>query len=152
MCLHRWILPVALLVSLSPMSFAQTSDWAIVKQLVPRQKVKVDTTDGKSQVGNVQSITDDGLRIGKDQLVQKQDVQRVQLWSPGHHGRNALIGLGIGAGAGLALGAASCGGKDALFGRGVCIAVGAPVFGGAGAAIGALLPSHGGWHEVYRSK
>lgn len=151
MSFPRWILLFAMLVCLSQMCFAQTSDWAIVNQLVSSQKVKVQTTDGKSHVGKVQSVTDDSIVVGKNQSIQKQDVQQVLLWSPGHHGRNALIGLGVGAGVGLALGA-SCSEKNSFVSRGQCMAVGAPFFGGVGAGIGALLPSHGKWLEVYRSK
>ena len=152
MCVRRWSVLLVLLVLWSPISFAQASDWAIVMNLVPGQKVKVATRDGKSYVGKVQSITDDELRIGKDQELSKQDVQRVQLWSSGHHGRNALIGLGVGAGTGAIFGAASCGGTDAWFTRGECAAVSAPFFGGLGAAIGALVPSHGKWREVFLAK
>jgi hypothetical protein len=150
MCLRRWILLFGIVGSLCQMSFAQTSDWAIVKQLLPGQKVKVETVDGKSHVGKVQSITDDAIELGK-QLFQKQDVRQVQLWSPGHHGRNALIGLGIGAGVGLGFGA-SCNERNSFTSKGACMAVGAPFFGGIGAGIGALLPSNGSWHQAYRSQ
>ena len=152
MCLHRWTLFVAMLVSLSSMSFAQTSDWAILRQLAAGQKVQVETIEGKSYVGKIKSVTDDELRIGKNQSVQKQDVHRVRLWSSGHHGRNSLIGVGVGAGAGLVFGAASCGGENAWFSRGQCAAVTAPLFGGIGAVIGALLPSRGKWQDVYQTK
>jgi hypothetical protein len=149
---RRWTLFVAMLVSLSPMSFAQTSDWAIIRQLTPGQKVQVETAAGKSYVGQVESITDEELRVGKNQLILKQDVKRVRLWSAGHHGRNTLIGLGVGAGTGVVFGVASCGGKDAWFSRGECAAVSAPLFGGLGAAIGALMPSRGRWQDVYETK
>ena len=152
MYVRRWSLLLTVLISLSKISYAQSTDWAIVMNLVPGQKVQVGTKDGKSYVGKVQSITDDELRIGKDQSLAKQDVQRVRLWSSGHHGRNALIGLGVGAGTGAIFGAASCGGNDAWFSRGQCVAVSAPLFGGLGAAIGALVPSHGKWREVYEVK
>ena len=149
---RRWNLFVAMLVSLSPISFAQTSDWAIMRQLTPGQKVQVGTVAGKSYVGKVESITDEELRVGKNQPILKQDVKRVRLWSSGHHGRNALIGLGVGAGTGVVFGAASCGGKDAWFSRGECAAVSAPLFGGLGAAMGALMPSRGRWQDVYEMK
>lgn len=152
MSLRRWSVFVALLVSLSPKSFAQSSDWGVVKYLAAGQKVEVKTTDGKTYVGKVQSITDDDLRIGKSELIQKRDVERVRLRSSGHHGRNALIGLGVGAGIGAVFGAGSCGGKDAWFSRGECAAVTAPLFGGLGAGIGALLPSRGKWQDVYQRK
>jgi hypothetical protein len=155
MSLRRWILPIAVFVALSQVSFAQTNDWATVKLLLPSQKVKVMTADGKSYAGSIQSVTDDSIRIGKNQLIQKQDVRQILLRTPGHRGRNALIGAGIGAAVGLGVGAATGCGKNGnwcFVSRGEAIAVLTPFFGGAGAGIGALLPSHGGWHEVYRSK
>jgi hypothetical protein len=151
MCLRRWIIPIAILVSLSRIALAQSSDWAIVKQLLPGQKVDVDTADGKSYVGKVQSVTDDAIRIGKNRLLQKQDVLQVLLLSPGHRGRNTLIGLGVGAGLGVAVGM-SCTGTGGIIdpNKKVCVAMFAPVFGGIGAGIGFLLPSHARWHEIYR--
>jgi hypothetical protein len=154
MCLHRWILPVAVFVALSQLSFAQTSDWAVVSHLSSAQKVKVETADGKSHVGSIQSVTDDAIRIGKNQLIQKQDVRHVLLMGPNHRGRNALIGLGVAAGIGLAS-ALSCTGKGGLLNppsKGECAVVLVPFFGAMGAGIGALLPSRGDWQEVYRSK
>jgi hypothetical protein len=135
---------------LSQASPAQTSEWAVLRQLLPGQKVKVETSDGKSHVGAVRSVSDDSIQIGKTEVIERADVQRVLLWSPGHHGRNALIGLAVGAGFGVAAGA-SCG-NDAIVSKGQCMAVGAPFFGGVGAGIGALLPSRGKWHELYRSE
>lgn len=154
MSLRNWILPIAVFVALSQLSFAQTNDWATVKLLLPSQKVKVVTADGKSYAGSIQSVADDSIRIGKNQLIQKQDVRQILLRTPGHRGRNALIGAGIGAAVGLGLGAAAgCEKNDWCFvSRGEAIAVGMPFFGGVGAGVGALLPSHGGWHEVYSSK
>lgn len=148
----RWLLPLVILLFFSQLSPAQTNEWAVMKQLLPNQKVKIKAADGKSHVGKVVSVTDDAVQIGKDQPIQKQDVEQVFLWSAGHHARNALIGLGAGAGTGVVIGAASCGGKGAWFGRGQCIAVAAPLLGGLGAGLGALVPSSGKWREVYRSR
>ena len=152
MCIRRWTAFVAVLVSFSSISIAQTSEWAIVRQLALGKKVQVETADGRSHVGKVRSVTDDELRIGKGELILQRDVQRVRLRSSGHHGRNALIGLGVGAGIGVGFAAGSCGGKDAWFSRGQCAAVSAPLFGGLGAAIGALLPSRGKWLDLYQVK
>ena len=121
---HSWILAAAVCLSLSQASLAQSSNWAVVSQLAPGQKVKVDTAQGKSYAGTVQSVADDGIELGKSDLIPKPEVRRVQLWSPGHHGRNTLIGLGIGAGFGIAAGV-TCG-RDSIINRGQCIAVGAP--------------------------
>ena len=150
MRVRGWVVWVAVVAFVSPRFQAQTSEWAVVKQLTPDQRVQVQTTDGKSHAGKVKAATDDGVQIGKNELIRKQDVQRVLLWHPGHHGRNTLIGLGIGAGFGVAVGA-GCGGKGIFVSRGECMAVGAPLFGGIGAGIGALIPSRGKWNEVYRS-
>lgn len=152
MCIRCWTAFVVVLVSFSSISIAQTSEWAIVKQLAPGKKVQVETADGRSHVGKVKTVTDDELRIGRDELLQQREVQRVRLWSSGHHGRNALIGLGVGAGVGVGFGVGSCGGKDAWFTRGQCAAVSAPLFGGLGAAIGALVPSGGKWQDLYLAK
>ena len=151
MHLRRWILAIAIVLSFFQRSFAQKNDWAVMNQLLSGQRIKVETVDHKSHVGNVQLATEDAIQIGNRQLIQKQDVQRVLVWSPGRHGRNALIGLGIGAGVGAVSGA-TCNPKDSFFNQGECIAVFAPFFGGLGAGIGALLPSHGRWHEVYQRK
>ncbi len=150
MLLRRWVPLFVILFSFSVVSVAQTSDWAILRQLLPGQKVKVQSSDGKSHVGVVRSVTDDSISIGKTDIIQRPDVQQVDLWSPGHHGRNALIGLAVGAGVGVGLGA-SCG-HDSIVSTGQCMAVGAPLFGGIGAGVGALLPSHGKWREVYRTR
>lgn len=150
MRLFRFFLPLAIFAFLFQASSAQSTDWAIVQQLAPSQKVKIVTTDGKSRMGTARSITDEGIQIGKEQPIPRGDVQQILLWSPGHHGRNALVGLAIGAGIGVGFGA-SCG-KDSFVSRTGCIAVGAPLFGGVGAGIGALIPSRGQWREIYRSK
>ena len=151
MCIRRWTLFVAMLVSFSSMMRAQ-SDWAIVGQLAAGKKVQVETTDGKKYVGKLQSISEDELRVGRNPAVRRQNVLRVRLQSSGHHGRNAMIGVGVGAAVGVGFGVGSCGGKDAWFSRGQCAAVSAPLFGGIGAVIGALLPSRGKWQDLYQTK
>lgn len=142
-------IPAMLLAFVSQMAFAQTSDWAVVKQLLPGQTVKVETAGGKTRSGSVRSVSEGAIQIGNDEVVKRQEVQRILLRSPGHHYRNALIGLAIGGGFGLAVGA-SCKDNGWDPSKGVCMASGAAVFGGIGAGIGALLPSPGKWHEVYR--
>lgn len=155
MCLHRPILSIAILFVLSQLSFAQTGDWAIVKQLAPGQKVRVTTANGSASSGVVQFVSEDAIRIRKNQPSQKQDVRKIELWSPGHHGRHALIGLGVGAAAGVGIGAATgCGVHDTsnwcFVSKGEAIAILTPFFGGVGAGVGALWPSHGAWHSIYQ--
>jgi hypothetical protein len=156
MRLHRW-LAFGIFVFLSSLLCAQSNDWALVQQLAPGQKVKVVRADGKSFEGAVQSVTDDAIRIGSGLSVPKQEIQRVLLKSPGRHGRNALIGLGVGAGVGVGFGAAT--GCDVhntnswcFFSRREVMAVAAPLFGGLGAGIGALVPSGRRWREIYRNQ
>lgn len=155
MGLHRWV-ACGILVFLSPLLFAQSSDWAVVKQVSPGLQIKLVRADGKAFVGVVQSATDDAIRIGKDRSFQRQEVRSIFLRSPGHRGRNALIGLGVGAGVGVGFGAAA--GCDVHNTKSWCfvsrpeaIVVTAPLFGGLGAGIGALIPSGEKWHEVYRN-
>jgi hypothetical protein len=155
MRLYRWV-AFGIFVSMSSLLPAQSADWAVVKQLAPGQKVKLVTTEDKSLVGIVQSVSDDAIRIGKDRSVQKPDVRSVLLRSPGRRGRHALIGLGVGAGAGVGFGAATgCDVHDTnswcFFSRREVMAVAAPLFGGLGAGVAALLPAGGKWHEVYRT-
>lgn len=150
MCLRRWILPIVVFVSFSRLSFAQTNDWAVVTHLLPGLKVKLVTTDGRSHVGNVRSVTEDGIQIGKAQLIPKQHVRQVLLMSPNHRGRNALIGLGIGGGLGFAS-SMTCTGEGFDWGKSACAATFIPFMGAVGAGIGALVPSHSKWQEVYRS-
>lgn len=152
MCLCRWFLLVTFLASSSHLLLGQTSEWAVVTQLTPGQKVKVLTVDGKSYTGKVHSVSENAIQVGKSDLISRPDVRAVQIWSPGYHGRNALVGLAIGAGIGAGLGAGACGGRDAFVSRGECVAVGIPFFGGLGTGVGVLLPSSGKWHEVYRIK
>ena len=152
MRLRLRILPVALLLALSQLSFGQTHDWATVKLLLPGQNVKVVTADGKSRAGSVRSVSDDSIQLGKHSI-RKEDVRQVLLRAPGHRGRHALIGLGIGAGAGVGVGfAAPLPEHDTWDSRGQQIAFAIPLCAAIGAGIGALLPAHRRWHEVYRSE
>lgn len=155
MGLNRWV-AFGILAAFSPLLSAQSNDWAVVKQLAPGQKVKLVTAEGKSLVGAVQSVSDDTIRFGNNRSIGKQDVRSVLLRSPGHRGRHALIGLGVGAAGGVEFGAAA--GCDVhsttnwcFISRPEAIAVTAPLFGGLGAGVGALLPAGGSWREVYRN-
>ena len=148
------MLPFAIFAVLSQLGVAQTSDWSTVKLLLPGQHVKIVKVDGHSTAGFLQSVTDDGIQLGKSQFIQKQNVWQVMLRTGSHRGRNALIGAGVGAATGVGVGAASGCSKGESFcivSKPTAIAVLAPLLGGAGAGIGALLPSHG-WQMIYRSR
>lgn len=152
MGLRLRVLPIALFFALCQLSFGQTHDWATVKLLLPGQNVKVVTADGRSRAGSVRSVSEDSIQLGKHSI-RKEDVRQVLLRAPGHRGRHALIGLGIGAGAGVGLGFATpLPENDTWDSRGQEIAFAVPFCAAIGAGIGALLPAHRAWHEVYRSE
>lgn len=148
MSLRRWALSIFMFALVSQNTPAQSNDWAIVKQLVPGQHVKVQLVKGKSYRGPVKSVSDDSIQVGKDHLILKQDVRRVLLPKPNHRARHTLIGLGIGAGAGLGLGAAA----DAQNSGGWFPNLGKEFFppfcAVIGMGVGIFLPT-GGWREVY---
>jgi hypothetical protein len=107
---------------------------------------------GTSVRGFSQAAAADSLtlrtRNGQEQF-SRAEIKSVQLKGKGHHGRNALIGLGVGAAAGLAIGASAdraSAGDFANLGK----AVFTPLGGIIGAVVGVLIPS-GGWREIYRA-
>lgn len=151
MSLRRWALSIFMFVLLSQNMPAQSNDWAIVKQLVPGQDVKVQLIKGKSYRGPVQSVADDSIQVGKDHVIQKQDVRRVLLPKPNHRVRHTLIGLAVGAGTGLAVGAAADAGDKSGWFPNLGKEILPPFFGVIGMGVGMLLPT-GGWREVYAVK
>lgn len=151
MSLRRWALTIFMLVFMYQYTRAQSNDWAIVRQLVPGQNVKVQLTSGKSYRGAVKSVSDDSILVGKDHLVQKQDVRRILLPKPDHRLRNTLIGLGVGAAGGFAIGAAADAQDKSGFFPNLGKAAGPPFLGVIGLGVGALFPT-GGWREVYAIK
>lgn len=148
---RRWALTFVVFAFFYQCSAAQSNDWAIVKQILPGQEIKVQLVDGKSFRGAVQSVNDDSIQVGKNHLVQRQDVRRVLLPKPRHRTRNTLTGLAAGAGTGLVIGAvADAQDKSGWFpnlGKEVL----PPFFGVIGMGVGVLLPT-GGWREVYVTK
>lgn len=151
MSLRRLALSIFMLALLSQYIPAQSNDWAIVKQLVPGQDVKVQLVSGKSYRGAVKSVSDDSILVEKNHLVQRQDVRRVLLPKPNHRLRNTLIGLGVGAGTGLAIGAAADAQDKSGWFPNLGKAAGPPMFGIIGLGAGALLPT-GGWRAIYAIK
>lgn len=134
---------------------ADKANWDNLKQLVSGQEIMVVLKDAKSFQGKFQSVSDEALVIRLatgEQTFNRQSVLRVSSKGQGHRGRNALIGLAVGAGAGLAVGAAYSASirKEWPHNRWttVLIAPGAVV----GTVVGALLPTSGGWRDVYRAR
>lgn len=145
------------IVALSSHLCVAQSEWNVLQQLTSGEQVKVVLTDGASRRGTFQSANDSAVVIhsGKgEQMLQRDQVDRVLVKGRSHRKRNALIGAGIGAGAGLGAGAAidnDCSKTSIICTGNKGKAILTPVFGLLGAGIGALIPS-GGWREVYRSR
>jgi hypothetical protein len=148
---RRWTLTVVMFVFFSQCSLAQSNDWAIVKQILPGQEVKVQLIGGKSFRGSVKSVNDDSIQVGKHHLVLREDVHRVSLPKPNHRARNTLLGLAGGAGTGLVIGAVGDAQNKSSWFPNIGKEVLPPFFGVIGMGVGVLLPT-GGWHEVYVSK
>ena len=131
-------------------------DWIVVKALAPGSEVRVETPAGKL-TGLVQAVSDGGITLlsGKGaQTAMRSDVTRVAVKKPSHRKRNALIGLAAGAAFGLVgESVATCNPADysrSCPSQAALDTAGALVFGGMGAAVGAVIPT-GGWREIYRS-
>jgi hypothetical protein len=131
-------------------------DWSAVKALAAGSEVRVETPAGKL-TGLVQGVNDGAITLlsGKGaQTAMQSDVTRVAVKKPSRRKRNTLIGLALGASFGLVDGSASTCNSSNFNGscpsQGALDAAGALVFGGLGAAVGAVIPT-GGWREVYRS-
>ncbi len=134
---------------------ADKANWDNLKQLVRGEEIRVVLNQAKSFLGSFQSASEDALVIRLttgEQTINRPSVLRISSRGHGHRGRNALIGLAVGAGAGLAVGAAYSASirKEWPHNRWttVLIAPGAVV----GTVVGALLPTSGGWRDVYRAR
>ena len=130
-------------------------NWNDVKALAAGTSVRI-SLGSRAVSGQVQGVTDDSLAVesGKGQeMFARQEVRRVSVKKTGQRGRNTLIGLSAGAAIGVVVGVAShkdCTGFCLWYTtRGQDAGIGAVVFGGLGAAVGALLPT-GGWREIYK--
>jgi hypothetical protein len=137
---------VVLCVSLSAGMAQSRSDWQSLAQLKSNDKIQVSQKSGKPVAGLFQSWTPDGVTLD-GATIRKDDITRVERFRHSWgRGKKAAVGAAIGFGGGFALGAAT-GGCDKnsflCFGRGVAGAVVGVAGMVAGAAIGALLPTHG---------
>lgn len=150
MCVFRWALPVLMLIFGPQYSCAQSNDWALVKQILPGQQVKVVSAKGKSYRGVVQTVTDESIQLEKGHSIQKLDVRSVLFPKPEHRGRNTLVGAAVGAVGGLVLGEAADAQDQGWF-RNAGKEFATPLFAVVGLGIGALWPT-GGWREVYSNK
>ncbi len=122
--------------------------WARVEQLRPGQTIRVVCAGQRSWTGRLSAVSADTVVLdvgGTQRKVTRSEVQQVQVKS---RARSALIGLGIGAAAGVGVGYAA-GSRSGLKSSeaNTAVGLGAVLFAGGGAGIGALFP---GWKTVYQ--
>ena len=144
----------------------QLSRWENLKSLTRGQEILVVMNNVKSYRGKFESLSHDGITLQQsagEQTLPREDVLRVSCKDQSHRARNILIGAAAGAGLGLVAGLeadhvintnANCT-EGPAFGCGYppnphWALIGTPVVAGAGAAIGAVIPT-GGWRDLYRS-
>jgi hypothetical protein len=90
------------------------------------------------------------VRLGSgEQTFSRDSVLRVSTKGQSHRLRNAAIGAAVGVGVGFAAAAGSS--RNDQEAQAIGYAVIPPFAGGAGAAVGAILPT-GGWHDIYRAR
>jgi hypothetical protein len=142
-----WAIAVlALILANSPVLAAQDS-WNNLKQLREAQRIQVVDMGLRSWKGKFVHVSEESitLRTKKGEVtVERSEVYRVTDLKRSKRGRNALIGLLIGSIVGTGFVADA---EDLVpWGKAV-IAIG--FFGGPGAGVGALVPSH---PTVYRAR
>ena len=135
--MRYYILAILLLNLVSVPAMAQTDSWENLHQLQPGHKIKVVDVKFKSWSGKPVSVSDEGVTIREDRkhqeiTVERANVLRVTDLQSSKRGRNAAIGFVIGA---------VVGGTRGTEGN-AYRAVLAAAFGGMGAGVGVLVPSH----------
>jgi len=79
--------------------------WLRVTATVPRTTIRVRTFDGTTRHGLFEKGGPDELRFtvdGRETVIARLDIARVEIYTPSRRVRNLLIGAAIGVGAGLA--------------------------------------------------
>jgi hypothetical protein len=149
------------IVELTCASWAQVdkASWTNLSGLQAGQKIQVVEMNSKKHSGVFVSVSDAAIAYqdaSGEQAIQKQNVRSVKLMENKHRLRNALLVGGLGAGVGAGIGAAtfhSCASQSFCIqplGRGSLAGIGAVIGFAGGAAVGALLPSHGTIYRVSR--
>lgn len=147
--MRKGIFFIVLSLLIPGVSLAQQpkDSWENVMQVPVGQKLKVVDMKWKAWTGEFVNATEDAIivRTWKGEVaVARDDVLRVTDLGWSKRGRNALIGFAIG----TLVGTAVVAGEEDLVPWGkIVIATG--MFGGPGAAIGAVIPSH---PTIYRAK
>ena len=142
----RYLVLTVLALALVPAASSpqgRKDNWENLKQLQPGHKIRVVDTDLKSWDGSLVSVSDEAIAIREKRKQQEITVERAKVFrvtdlQRSRRGRNALIGLLIGGAIGVPIGAAKS--SDVPPSVGALIMFG--WLGGAGAAVGALVPCH----------
>ncbi len=134
-----WLLSaLAALLTPAVLGAEANSSWeTLVATLKPGRNVVVVQQSGKRAEGKVLTLTAESITVQagtQPRTIQRDEVFRVRV--AGVRERRALIGLAIGAGAGVALGA-NLGSRR----HGLSAVVFGGLFGGAGVAAGAAIPT-----------
>lgn len=127
---------------IAPLLYAQESEWNNLAQIKPGAKIQVIEQSLKSTSGKFVGFSDAALTAnvnGREVTIPRRQVYRVSVVGKNRK-RNVLLGLAFGAGVGLGVGFALKN-NVATSERPALIAGLTPVYAGAGAGIGALLPS-----------
>ncbi|MBI1983531.1 MAG: hypothetical protein HYS61_04970 [Acidobacteria bacterium] len=143
-----------LLLLVPGLAAAQSSQesWENLKQLAPGEDVRIVLNDAKSYGAKFESVNDEAITVRLvtgEQTFSRENVLRVSTKGRSRRLRNALIGAGVGVGLGFV--GAAAGNRNDPEARAIAYVLAPPVFGGIGAAVGAVMPT-GGWHDVYRAK
>ncbi len=158
---------ILLLLCVFGMSYASQAQsdqasWTNLSTLQTGQKIQIVDVNSKKHSGAFLNVSDTAVRYhdnAGDQSIPKQDVRRVKLMENRHRLRNTLIGAGAGAGVGAVIGAVAnhpCEPKPSsefscfapIATKGETAGIGAVVGVLAGAATGALVPTHSTIYSV----
>ena len=123
---------------------AREASWENLQQLRVGQRIQVVQKDLKKHNGTFLSFSEEAisLRIENDEVgIRRENVLRVSNRERNHRLRNSLIGAGLLGGLGLAIGSSN----DDEYPVVVLLV---PIMGGAGAALGAAIPSY---PTIYRA-
>jgi hypothetical protein len=155
----RNILLLVCVFGMSSASQAQSdkAPWTNLSTLQTGQKIQIVDGSSKKHSGTFLNASDTAVQYhdnAGDQSIPKQDLRRVKLMENRHRLRHTVIGAGVGAGVGAVIGAAAnhpcmsnfCVGANIT--RGDTAGIGALVGFLAGAAIGALIPTHSTIYSV----
>ena len=142
----REVIMSLLLVSVPVLASAQDREasWENLQQLRVGQRIQVVQKDLKKHNGTFLSFSEEAisLRIENDEVgIRRENVLRVSNRERNHRLRNSLIGAGLLGGLGLAIGSSN----DDEYPVVVLLV---PIMGGAGAALGAAIPSY---PTIYRA-